>query len=186
MTTTTMIKPATDDEIRQYLQAELRGALQVGGVEWLYQPIELAVEEALDQPEAPAADPAETMAGARHHLARLSIAAAEGDWREVADTLHWLEVALHWVLPGAPGSRARELQHELDGVYEAATAAMLQPGSLDWNTWRGTWYCQLLLDQLYYQPWLREALEAWERGADIAIEDDRYLTIIADDDLDED
>ena len=179
MNSITML-PATDDEIRSWLQGELQAALQGGGLEWLEQPIELAVEEALEQPEAPAADEAEALAGVRRHLERASRAAAEGAWREVADTLHWLETALYWILPGAPGSRARALQDQLEAVDSGVQAAMLEPWDPDWNMWRGPEYCELLLQQPYYEG-LREALEAWQRGAELTLEGGRLQIIEAED-----
>lgn len=175
-TTTTTI--ATDDQVREYLQGEIQAALQGNGLDWLEAPIELAVEEALERPETPAVSEAEAMAGARRHIERASRAAAEGDWSEVCSSTYWLTVALYWCI-GGPGRRSRELQHALDAVYDAATAAALQPWSADWRAWRGREYCTILLDQPYYSPWLYSALEAWERGADLTINGDRLEAIEA-------
>lgn len=178
MNTNTMIKPATDDEIRTWLQGEIQDSLQGNGVDWLETTVELAVEETLERPEAPAADQAETMAGARRHIARASRAAAERDWSEVASSIYWLTVELYWCLPGAPGSRSRELQHAIDCLYDAATAAGLKPWSPDWRAWRGDTYCSILLDQPWYSDQgLADALHAWQRGADLTINGGRLEII---------
>lgn len=178
MTTTTTIKPATDDEIRQYLQEEIQASLQGNGLDWIETPIELAVEEALERPAAPAVSEAETMAGARRHIARASRAAAERDWSEIASSIYWLTVELYWCI-GATGRRSRELQHAIDCLYDAATAAGLKPWSPDWRAWRGREYCQILLDQPYYSPWLEHAITAWQRGADLTLEGGRLQIIEA-------
>lgn len=174
--TTTITTPATDDQIRAWLQEEIKASLQGNGLDWLDLPITLAVEETLEQQEAPDTDYAETMtAAARHHIARASRAAAEGDWSNVAEYIRLLEVELSCVL-GAPGRQARSLQDQLDTVKAAVEAAQLEPGSPEWIAWTGPEYCKLLLDQPWYSG-LQEALNAWENCEALTINGDRLEII---------
>lgn len=179
-------EPATDDEIRQYLQGEIQALLARCGIAWLEQPLQAAIDEReeLDPLTAPQR---ETIAEARrliHDGADQKLSWQK--WSEALDDMDRVrEQLLAWGLPGAPGSRARDLQHAIDDVISAIEAAELQPGERDWNEWTGyDDYTAVLLQQPWYQPWLEQALDAWQAGEDIAIEDNKLLIVT--DDLDED
>lgn len=162
MTTTTTIKPATDDQVREWLQREIIDGLQGNAITWLEQPIEAALDEL---PEIPDPGREEIMARCRRQIDLAEVAAADTDWLEALDAIYSVTHELTWLLPGERGSRARELQHELCSVIDAIMAARAPWGSEAWRAWKGPWGTRILTDQPHYCPWLQEALEAWERGA---------------------
>lgn len=167
MTTTTTIKVATDDEIKSYLQREIIDALQGQGnaITGLEQYVEAALD---DIPEID--DREEIMSRVRRQIERADDAAADADWREALDAIYSINNELSWMLPGERGSRAHELQHELAAVIDAIMAARIPWGTEAWRSWSPYWGTRILTEQTRYQPWLREALEAWERGAAMTIQ----------------
>lgn len=173
--------PATDDEIKQYLQGEIQTALQVGGITWLEQPLQDAIDEQAET-EPLTDEQRETIAEARRLILEADGELSLRQWDDASEDVDTIVKTLDWMFPGYPCSRAMELQRELTAVSDAIQAAMLQPGSRDWIMWDGRdGYTTILTDQPYYQPWLEIALDVWHAGDDLAI-DDNMLKIIVDDD----
>ena len=175
--------PATDDQIKTWLQGEIQTALQGGGLDWLEQPLQDAIDER-EETEPLSDSQRESLIEARQQIKRADGQLSLRQWDDASDAMYEARKRLTWMFPGTPGSRAMELQRELDAVIDAIEAADLQPGSRDWIMWDGRDnYTTILTDQPYYSPWLYNALEAWHAGDDIAIEGDRLKIIVDDDDL---
>lgn len=183
MNSITML-PATDDQIKSYLQGEIQAALQGGGVEWLEQPLQDAIEEHEDT-EPLTDEQRETIVEARDLIREADGLLSLRQWDDASDAAEEISKRLDWIFPGTPGSRAMELQRELNAVSDAIQAAMFEPGSRDWIMWDGRdGYTAILTDQPYYSPWLEQALDTWHAGGDLAI-DNGQLKIIVDDDPDD-
>ena len=160
----TTIKVATDDEIRSYLQSEIVDCLQGGAITGLEQYVEAALDE------LPVDDREEIMSRVRRQIERADDAAADADWREALDAVYAVNTELTWMLPGERGSRAHELQHELADLIDAIMQARIPWGTEAWQSWHSRRGCNILLSRRRWQPWLREALEAWERGAAMTLQ----------------
>ena len=174
----TTIKVATDDEIRQYLQGEIQASLQGNGLDWLDTPLEAALDERQDR-ETVSDRQLETAAEARMLIKQAAMEIDRGEWDAARDSMIEAHSMLTGWLAGRPLTHSRELERYLEIVEEALEGAMLEPGSIDWTTWQSDEYCELMLWQPYYSPWLYNALEAWENGADLTINGDRLEVIEA-------
>lgn len=177
MTTTTTITPATDDQIKSYLQGEIQTALQVGGITWLDQALQAAIDE-MEETEPLTDEQRETITEARRLISKTDGLLSLRQWDDAIEAAYEISKRLTWMFPGYPASRAMELQRELYAVTDAIEAAIFEPGSRDWIMWDG-WdnYTTILTDQPYYQPWLEIALDVWHAGDDLAIDDDRLKII---------
>lgn len=188
---TTMINsivadPATDDQIKTWLQGEIQAALQGGGLEWLDQPLQAAIDER-EETEPLSDSQRESLTEARRLISKTDGLLSLRQWDDASDSIERARDLLAWLFPGYPGSRAMELQRELYVVSDALEAAMFEPGSRDWIMWDGRDnYTTILTDQPYYQPWLEIALDTWHAGDDLAIDDNRLKIIVDDDPDDED
>lgn len=154
---------ATDDQVRAWLQNEIRYELQ-NGLDWLQAPIEAAIAE------IPEIDPGRDALRERclDELQFASTDAMDSAWSGALESVYHIVHAMGGLLPGEQGSRARELQHELCIAIDAIQAARAPWGS---DVWRvmirpGS---RILTEQPRY-TWLREVIEAWQRGAAISLE----------------
>lgn len=178
-------EPASDDEIRTWLQRHIQARLATYGIAWLEHPIQAAIAEQAER-EPLTAPQRETIAEARrvlHDQADQKLSWQK--WSEALDAMYKIRnELLDWMLPGERGSRVRELQDAIDDVIAAIDASMIEPGTPDWTAWTGydTDYTAILTRQPYYSPWLEQSLDAWLGGETIAIVDNRLMIVTYDDD----
>ena len=161
---TTTINVATDDQLKIWIQREIVEYLQ-GGLDWLEQYVQAALDELpVDVGQA------RILTEARQGIESASTSLSDGSWSEALDAVYDVVHAMGGLIPGERGSRAHELQHELAHVIDAIMAARLKCGSDAWRAWTPYWGSHILTEQSRYQPWLREAIEAWERGEQITLQ----------------
>ena len=171
MNTTTTIRPATDRQIRTWLQGEIQDSLQRGGVWRLERPLHGAIAELA------AAGDSDGLERAREAHRLIHEADRALSWRDWTQA-RWSMTAAHNMSARLHAIPARmELDRQLQIMDDAIEAATLQPWSAAWRAWIGPEYCTILIEQPQYGPWLRETLEAWERGDPITIEHGRLATL---------
>ena len=173
---TTTIRPATDDdEIRTWLQGQIKGCLQVSGVqEWLYPVIHDALAEREEIGEPLTDSEQETTERALEQLRETDWKLGQRQWTEARDYMIQAHDALRaaGIAVESGASWRRELDLQITDLIESIEYAMIAPGSHDWRTWRGDKGCTILTLQPYYRDSDLEAvLDMWEDGAPVSVVD---------------
>ena len=184
----TTTDPATDndnDQVRSWLQGQIKGCLQRMGVqESLYPVIENALYEQAET--APLTDEQqETVREALEQLRETDRQLSWGKWEEARLSMLTAHNALRdaGVAMDTGAGWRRELNMQLDDLDESIEYAICEPGSLDWTTWQGPEGCSILTRQPYYQDHgLIEVLDAWEDGVAVKIVDGALTAELPDDD----
>lgn len=187
-----LVRPATDDAIREWLQGQIQGCLQGNGIAWwIEQPLEDATTD-MEELQPLTDSDRETLTAARDAIREADRQLTRGQWEEARLSM----LTAHNMLRSAGiavnrgGGWQRQLEQQLSAVDDALDGATVEPGSLDWIVWQGPEYCELLIQQPWWQDHgLPEVLDTWERGLPIGIVDDSYLTVLPDwidDDQDQD
>ena len=166
-----MIKVATDDQIRSWLQHEIQYELQSNGLQWLEQPLQAAIDS------IPEIDPgrAELRERCLDELQIADTEAIDGAWSDALEAVYHIDHAMGGLLPGERGSRAHELQHALCIAIDSLIAARAPWGSDVWRIMMRPG-SRILTEQPRY-GWLREAIAAWQRGEPITLQNS-YPAII--------
>ena len=179
MNTNTMntITTTTDDndQVRSWLQGQIKGCLQAYGVqEWLYPVIHDALAEREEIGEPLTDSEQETTERALEQLRETDWKLGQRQWTEARDYMIQAHDALRdaGVAMEVGAGWRRELDLQITDLSESIDGAMIEPGSHEWITWRGDKYCPILLDQPYYRDSDLEAvLDMWEDGAPVSVVD---------------
>lgn len=178
-----------NDQVRSWLQGQIKGCLQVYGVqEWLYPVIENAlyeqseIEPLTDEQQETVREALEQLRETDRSLSLRQWEQARLDMLTAHNMLRQCGVAVNRV-----AGWSRELYLQLDEIDESIEYAICEPGSLDWVTWQGPEGCSVLTRQTYYQDHeLPEVLDAWEAGLPVSVVDGALTATIIDDDPDQD
>lgn len=189
MTTTMNTITTTDnDEIREWLQWQIKGCLKKYGIQEILYPV---IQNAIAEITPPLSDrQRETCSEALDRLRETDWKLGQRQWGEARSYLteahNDLQAASVAVDSGSGVSWRRELDAHITELIESIDGAQLEPGSPEWRAWRGTMYSQILLDQPYYQDnGLIDVLQSWEYGLPVSVVDGELTaTIITDDDQD--